>query len=186
MRWLCPALLLALAAASALSYAVVSIPLPQAAASSNTPQNRVVLTKLSSPIYPPLARRMMISGDVNLSLGIRRDGGVESAVIASGHPLLQQAALESAQQSKFLCQGCTDATTPYSLVYTFQLVAPDCHAPTSIAHGAGVNDEKSSAQVSQSQNHVTVMDEGGICEGVFAWKVRSAKCFYLWKCGWRM
>ena len=61
----------------------------QVKTSSDAPEQQVVLSKLSSPVYPPLARVARISGDVNLALRIRRDGSIESAEVVSGHPLLQ-------------------------------------------------------------------------------------------------
>jgi TonB family protein len=94
--------------------------LAQAAVSGETLQNGVVLT-LSPPLYPPLARQARIMGDVKLRLGIRRDGTVATAEVISGHPMLQQAALESAKKSAFLCQGCSEGVTTYFLTYTFGL-----------------------------------------------------------------
>ncbi|HEY4660597.1 MAG TPA: energy transducer TonB, partial [Terriglobales bacterium] len=82
----------------------------------------VKVVTLSTPIYPPLARTARVSGEVKIALQIRRDGTVASAVVSSGHPLLQQAALESAQQSAFECTGCTEITS-YMLTYSFQMVA---------------------------------------------------------------
>src|SRR5712692_11252304 len=69
--------------------------------------------KLSDPTYPRLAQQARITGDVDLMLTIQRDGSVESAVVVSGHPMLQQAALESAQRSQFECKGCGEAVTSY-------------------------------------------------------------------------
>jgi len=177
-------LMLAFASACTLSYSVLEDSLAHASAQSDSAQSGIVLAKLSRPVYPLLARRTWVKGDVNLLLQIRRDGSVESAVIVSGLPLLQQAALESAQQSQFECRGCTEAVTPYSMVYTFQLFGTDCHTTTNGLSSNAEQDAKPRAQVSQSHNHVSVLDEGGICEGVFTHKVRSAKCLYLWKCGW--
>jgi TonB family protein len=102
-------LMLAFASAGSLSYPVLENTVGHASANSDAGQSGVVLAKLSRPVYPLLARRTWVSGDVNLLLQIRRDGSVESAVIVGGHPLLQQAALESAQQSQFECRGCAEA-----------------------------------------------------------------------------
>ncbi len=90
----------------------------QAAVSGETLQTGVVLT-LSPPLYPPLARQALIMGDVKLRLGVLRDGTVATAEVISGHPMLQQAALESAKKSAFLCQGCGEEVTTYFLTYTF-------------------------------------------------------------------
>lgn len=89
----------------------------QAPASDATPQ--AVLTKLSPPVYPPLARQARIMGDVKVQVLIRKDGSVASAEVVSGHPMLKQAALESAQKSEFECKACDDRGTSYSLTFTF-------------------------------------------------------------------
>ena len=93
----------------------------QNAASAETPQTRVVMTKLSPPGYPALARQAHIAGEVTIQLAIRPDGSVESAMLFSGHPMLAPAALESAQKSQFECRGCGDGVTPYSLTFAFEV-----------------------------------------------------------------
>jgi hypothetical protein len=177
-------LILAFVSAGSLHYSVLQNSLAHASANSNDARSEVVLAKLSRPVYPLLARRTWVTGDVNLLMRIRQDGSVESAVIVSGPPLLRQAAVESAQQSQFECRGCTETLTPYSLVFTFELFQTDCHATANSPSSNAQQDENPRAQASQSQNHVTVVDEGGFCEGVFAHRVRSARCLYLWRCGW--
>jgi len=146
-------------------------------------ENAAVLTTLSRPVYPPIASTAHIKGDIELLLNIRRDGSVESAVVISGPPLLQQSALTSARQSKFECLKCTEELTPYHLLYTFQLVlptdactAPDaCNKPVSVEHAP---------EVTQSENHITLTSwPSPVCICDYLKKVRSAKCLYLWKCG---
>jgi TonB family protein len=88
-------------------------------ANRTAPETGVVLAKLSPPAYPPFARQARITGDVRIRIGIRPDGSVVSEEVVSGHPMLKQAALDSAQKSIFECRGCSDATTEYSLTYTF-------------------------------------------------------------------
>jgi TonB family protein len=78
-----------------------------------------VVDHLHLPMYPPLARQARIAGDVLLEVGLRQDGTVASAKVISGHPMLKLAALDSATKSTFVCQGCKDGTTLYSLRYTF-------------------------------------------------------------------
>ncbi len=143
----------------------------QSVAVSDTAQRDVVLTKLAQPVYPQLARQARIGGDVALKLEIRNDGSVESAVVVSGHPMLQQAALDSAQKSQFECRGCSDEVTPYSLVYSFLL-------------GDGTECPPDYDRVVQSQNHVTIIAKPGETFIDFSnLGVRSAKCLYLWRCG---
>lgn len=174
-------------AVTAASLLVIDQSLAQNAVSSDVQPEAVVLTELSRPSYPPLARQTRISGDVDLMLRIRQDGSIESAVVTSGHPLLAQTALDSAQHSHFECRKCSETVTPLRLVYTFQLVGPNsCCTPTKDVPKESQPGEQIH-RVTQSLNHVTVIDQTAcICDG---WdvgdsrKVRSAKCLYLWRCG---
>lgn len=155
----------------------------QVARGSSTGQNEVILSKLSPPLYPPMARQARVTGDVHLMLGIGRNGSIESAVVVSGHPMLQKVALESAQQSHFECRGCSEPVTSYAMVYTFQIVGKCCMATDA---ADSIKQEAPSLGVTQSQNHVTVVAEPaclcGADVGIVPSKVRSAKCLYLWRC----
>src|SRR6185437_768416 len=159
------------------------------AISAQTPtgtKGRVVIAKLSAPIYPTIARTAHISGEVHLSLGIRLDGSIESAMVTSGPPLLREAALNSAHGSQYECRGCSEVVTEYSLVYAFQLgPGPDCEVTKKTPQASGK--QQSYPQVIQSENHVTVVDQTGYCDpiGMTGRKVRAAKCLYLWECGIR-
>jgi TonB family protein len=154
----------------------------QSAQTSEAPQTGVVLTKLSDPVYPPVANAAHITGDVDLKLIIGRDGRIESAVVVSGHPMLKQAALDSAQRSQFECRSCGEAVTAYTLKYKFQITSrgypKDCYDP---------NEKQPSAEVDLSRHQVTVSAwVRGICDPAGRiLKVRSAKCLYLWRCGRR-
>ncbi len=157
--------------------------LAQNAGSGGVQPEGVVLTELSRPSYPPLARQTRISGEVILLLGIRRDGSVESSEVISGHPLLAQTALDSAQHSRFECRKCSDTVTYLRLLYTFQLVGPNsCCTPQK--DGPKEPGEQI-PRVTQVLNRVTVVDQPAcICDpGPDVTKVRSAKCLYLWRCG---
>jgi TonB family protein len=148
------------AAVSVCFFAFVENVPAQGATGAPTPETGVVLTNLFPPVYPPLARQARITGDVKIQVAIRQDGSVASAEVISGHPMLKQAGLESAQKSTFECQswslgvyvvGCRDAVPSFTLIYTF-----------------GMRDDL----------------DGLDCSG--AKRLRSAKCFYLWGCGnWR-
>jgi hypothetical protein len=124
---------------------------------------------------------------MDLMLGIRQDGSIESAVAVKGHPLLNQAALNSAYQSQFECRGCGETVTSQRIVYTFQL-APTMYCGTPASTPGGKEPEQLYPQIIQSQNHITVVDQPiGTCDTPIAipLKVRSARCLYLWKCGVR-
>ena len=106
----------------------------QTAAPSEAPRFDVVLNNVSPPVYPPLARQARIMGDVRILVGVRQDGSVTSAEVVSGHALLKQAALDSAQKSTFLCRECRDAVTLFTVTYTFgtriDSAEPDCSCAT--------------------------------------------------------
>jgi len=53
------------------------------------------------PIYPPLARQTRISGTVRLHAIISKNGTIQSLEVVSGHPLLQQSALDAVRQWRY-------------------------------------------------------------------------------------
>lgn len=87
----------------------------------NPDVNKVAVTKLSPPNYPPLARQARVSGDVRLEVKVHPDGSVAAVALLTGHPILAPAAVDSAQKSQFLCKGCSDLTT-YPMTYTFDFL----------------------------------------------------------------
>jgi TonB family protein len=141
-----------------------------------TARDGVILTKLFDPTFPPLAKVARVSGDVVLRLDIRADGQVQSVAIVSGPPMLQQAAKDSAQQSRFECRSCSRDTTQYSLTYSFRLGEGDCDTANS-----------DPPKIAWAQGHVTVTSSPmSICDPAATLRrVRSAKCLYVWRCGLR-
>src|SRR5579871_468235 len=53
------------------------------------------LVNQQRPVYPPLAKQARISGTVELSAVIGKDGHVQDLKVIKGHPLLVQAALDA-------------------------------------------------------------------------------------------
>jgi periplasmic protein TonB len=53
------------------------------------------------PVYPPLARQTRINGTVRLHAIISKDGTIIQLEVISGHPLLQQAALDAVRQWRY-------------------------------------------------------------------------------------
>jgi protein TonB len=53
------------------------------------------------PVYPPLARQTRISGTVRLHAIISKDGTIQQLEVMSGHPLLQQSALDAVRQWRY-------------------------------------------------------------------------------------
>ena len=163
----------------ALSAAAQDAP-AQAPATAEAMRTGVVLTKLSPPVYPPLARQASISGEVRVDLSIRQDGTVAAAEVFSGHPMLKQAALESARQSHFECRTCVVGLTNFSLTYTFEMKDDgDC-----------CNSFSRIPEIAESPNHISIVaPHQCLCDPtstITRIKWRSAKCLYLWHCGSRV
>ena len=151
---------------------------------AGSPEAQVNLIELANPMYPPLARQVRITGDVELTLDVAVDGSVRYASVAKGHPLLIQAALDSARKSRFDCKQCGEGMNPYKIIYSFQLAdakgccvsTPDASQETSDLPLRGVT---------RSENHVTIFDQPVcMCDPAFKIeKKRSIRCLYLWRCG---
>ncbi len=54
-----------------------------------------------NPVYPPLARQTRINGTVRLHAIISKDGSIQQLEVLSGHPLLQQSALDAVRQWRY-------------------------------------------------------------------------------------
>lgn len=58
------------------------------------------ITKID-PVYPPLAKTAKVEGDVVVEIEVDAHGNVNNARVVSGHPLLQNAAINAIRQWKF-------------------------------------------------------------------------------------
>jgi TonB family protein len=165
------------ALSAALIYAA-GIVIAQSPPNPDTGKSNVALTEVFPPVYPPLARQTHIVGQVLLELRVRPDGSVASLKVVTGHPLLAQAALDSARQSHFSCTNCRESLFPYRLEYTFQFAdTEDCCDTAHLGF----------PKVSHSADHVIVVERPlCTCDPVGTiTKVRSIKCLYLWHCSVR-
>jgi TonB family protein len=105
-------------------------------AAQNTPPKAKIVAKgvvngaavsLPKPVYPPAAQAVKASGAVEVQVVIDEEGNVIQATASSGHPLLQQAAVEAARQAKFkptLLNGQPVKVTG-RIVYNFVPGAPE-------------------------------------------------------------
>jgi len=53
------------------------------------------------PLYPPLARKMNLSGTVKVEIVVAPNGTVKDAKVVGGHPVLANAALEAVRKWRF-------------------------------------------------------------------------------------
>jgi hypothetical protein len=153
--------------------------------------SRMTLSKLSPPVYPPLARQAMIRGDVTVKVSLHADRTIESVTPIDGHPMLVQAAVNSARQSTFECVRCENSGGAQSFIYSFEQ-SPEKPDPCCCSGNRAASAD-SSIHVSQSGNHITVTAPPvcmcpDACTEKWAEEhshFRSPKCLYLWKCGHR-
>jgi len=64
------------------------------------------LKSASVPFYPPLARQARIEGKVSLRFTINEQGETSDVEASTGHKMLQDAAVENAQNWKFWPARC--------------------------------------------------------------------------------
>lgn len=124
-----------------------------------------------APVYPPVARQARIQGTVRLQVVISKEGRVTSAEVISGHPLMQQAALEVVQQWVYrptLLNGDpVEVVTTVSVNFTLE----DSSAPNQAASAAGAEGAPSAAlrapvaavdpavQIARLREHIAVSPE---------------------------
>ncbi len=66
----------------------------------DTGDSRKVKTKIA-PAYPELAKKLNVSGAVNLEVLVAANGSVKSVKALGGHPVLVDAAVEAVKQWKY-------------------------------------------------------------------------------------
>jgi TonB family protein len=80
------------------------------------------LIKKVAPMYPPLARQAHIAGTVVLHVIVNKEGVVRKVDVLSGHPLLQQSAIDAVRQwryrTTFLNGQPVDVDTTVDVVFT--------------------------------------------------------------------
>jgi TonB family protein len=147
------------------------------------PTNRATLVNLEQPVYPPLARQAHIDGEVIVTVTVHPDGKA-GAALESGHPMLAQAALDSARRSQFECRGCESAV-PCQLVYSFRLTrGGDCCSALSVTPQV-TQEPQPSEQNGTRQTHIAITAEAiCLCDPAahLTKKIRTVKCLYLWRC----
>lgn len=74
------------------------------------------------PAYPPIAKAARASGTVTVQVLVNEEGNVISAKAVSGHPLLQQAAVNAAYQAKFSPTIVSGQKVKVSGVLTYNFV----------------------------------------------------------------
>jgi TonB family protein len=136
---------------------------------------QLAVMNAEAAVYPPMALAARVYGDVVLNVTLTSDGHVGAVTVQSGPPMLRQAAIDSAKRSQYQSNPQNRAGV-YQLVYRFVLEqTTKCeHDPSypRVKHEDNV--------VTITEQNVPICDPAAVVERV---RFRSAKCFYLWKCG---
>jgi len=97
------------------------LPMPGSLRVSGNVQAKRIISRVP-PVYPMKAREERISGTVCLRVLIAKDGTVEQVEVVSGHPLLQQAAVDAVRQwryqSTFLNGNPVEIDTTVDLIFS--------------------------------------------------------------------
>ena len=140
----------------------------------------VVLLKIPAyEVYPPIAESAMVTGKVNVRVGVRPDGSVAEVTIfpqANGPRLLLGAAVEAAARASFECRGCTQPSTVHTITFIFSIVGSDS---TGNALPPGWK------QTGKASSEVTVVGRAPIISvgpPSKPFHVRAARCLWLWHC----
>jgi TonB family protein len=147
-----------------------------ACAQSPGPNSLAKIVKLTPPNYPPIARVAHVTGEVHLEIKLSNHGSVEDIQVMDGPVMLREAAVNSAKTSQFELEGTQNDRTSYALAYNFVVDATAC----------GEANDPSYPHVSYEPGTVTIAEKVvPLCDPGADIKVRSAKCLFLWKCGWK-
>jgi TonB family protein len=110
-------LLLAVIGASAALCVLQARASRTSAQASESPKVRAAV----APAYPPIAIAARAASDVVVEVSIDAGGNVSSATARSGHPLLQQAAIQAARRWRFEPAAKDSGARTATLTFTFRV-----------------------------------------------------------------
>lgn len=98
----------------------------QAQVRLNPAEAEKLLLETSEPVYPAIARAAKVKGVLRVEVIISEQGAVSSAKVISGHPLLQNAALDAVKKRKYKAYMVGNKPVPIiTIVYiTFPFSTP--------------------------------------------------------------
>jgi TonB family protein len=145
----------------------------------------ITLVDLPIPAYPPIAGAAGVSGDVRVTVNVRPDCTVASAVVAgvddpatpATETFFTAPALEAARGARFTCDGVPAAAHAYTLVFAFRF------APA-IGRAEGQVDPEITS-ISRDRSRILIVAEMPYAgEGPAARRgpARTARCLWLWHC----
>ena len=147
-----------------------------AAPDSSTPRGEIIEAFHVS--YPPIALAAHVEGDVTLVVDLRGDGTVGDVRAESGPQILRAVSIEGSQKNLYTCRMCARSDVRVRLTYSFKL------GPAIECEENGV--DSSHPRFTHSGDTITIgAQPWGTCDYAARLRARSAKCLFLWRCGWR-
>ncbi|WP_041855626.1 energy transducer TonB [Candidatus Korobacter versatilis] len=135
----------------------------------------VEIAVFSEPAYPALAKQARVFGDVVITVTVNKDGTVISTNVVKGHPMLSEAAVKSARESRYTCRACSGDQNDYTLTYSFQ---------ASDSTGPNFPCKQDPDTVSRAGQNISILTYARLVIPYFSSvRVRSPKCLYAWPCG---
>jgi TonB family protein len=125
--------------------------------------------------YPVIAQYARVSGTVNVRVGVRPDGTVSETTLLRDVPLLSEAAVKAVSGATFECRQCTEPGTPHTISFVFSLLGTQDSPPPPVWKQTGA-----------ASTEVTIFGNAPLCDhcGPLTWyRVRAARCLWLWRCG---
>ncbi|HKP73744.1 MAG TPA: energy transducer TonB [Pyrinomonadaceae bacterium] len=124
-------------------------------------------TKRVQPVYPPIAKAAGAQGAVAVEVVISEEGEVTSARAVSGHPLLQQAAVDAAKEWRFVPTKLSGNPVKVTGTISFNFVLPpkEDNAPPAAAASDDVQHERLRGPQPVTESLGKQMIEGVEAEG---------------------
>jgi TonB family protein len=85
-------------------------------------EHKISVQKFEAPKYPTIARQARVQGPVVLQFDVGSSGAAENIRVISGHPMLQQAAVDNVKLWRFHCDDCGYGQSfHHTMVFDFRL-----------------------------------------------------------------
>lgn len=85
-------------------------------------EHKISVQKYEVPQYPAIARQARVQGNVKLGLDVSPTGEVTSVKVISGHPLLNQTAIDNIKLWRFHCDDCAYGQAfEHEIVFGFRI-----------------------------------------------------------------
>lgn len=118
---------------------------------STTKPSAVEIVTIAPVVYPTVALKAHIEGDLTLRVTVAPNGHVIRMNVSSGPVAFYQPAMESAKSSRYICHECTTSQS-VDLTYSFH-VSGECNQPPTYRDRDGIIRVSGSGPCVQPDHH---------------------------------